>query len=82
MLTAIIETPVMTRKLKAAEPTIVAAPSSPGFSYFASPLIASMQLRRISGALDPNAIKLRLATVAFHTFPVTVYGLPFSSSRV
>ena len=82
MLTAAIETPVMIKKLKAAEPTIVAAPSSPGFSYLTRPVIASIQFRRISGALDPSAIKLKLATVGFQTFTVSVTGFRFSSSRV
>ena len=55
----------MIRKLKAAEPTIVEGPSSPGFE----PRVytVSTTLRRISGALDPRAISVRFATVGFQT---------------
>lgn len=55
----------MTRKLKAADPTIVAAPSSPG--VYPRVEIVSTVLRMISGALDPRAMSVRLAKVGFQT---------------
>lgn len=55
----------MIKKLKAAEPTIVEGPSSPGVDP--SVYAVSMTLRRISGALDPRAMRVRLATVGFQT---------------
>ena len=51
-------------KLKAAEPTIVPGPNSPASKLF--PTI-SMMLSKISGADDPRAISVKLATVPFHT---------------
>ncbi len=63
--TEIMETALITNRLNEAEPTIVEGPSSPGMSP--SIEIVSMQDKRISGALEPSAIKLRLAMVGFHT---------------
>lgn len=66
----------ITSKLNAADPTIVEGPSSPGVD----PRVYSVSIteRRISGALDPNAIKVRFAIVGFQT--VTVYFCMFPSS--
>ena len=50
LYTAAMETPDMTRKLKAAEPTIVEAPSLPG----SSPRVDTVSITesKISGALN------------------------------
>jgi hypothetical protein len=53
------------RRLKAADPTIVDGPSSPGPSTLSRSYIVVMTDRRISGADEPRAIRVRLATVAF-----------------
>jgi len=60
-----IETPEISSKLKAADPTIVEGPSSPGVvpSYWT----VSITLSMISGALEPSAMRVKLATVGFHT---------------
>lgn len=56
-----METPAITRRLKAADPTIVEAPSSPGHSPRLEAV--SITLSKISGALEPRAMRVRLATV-------------------
>ena len=53
----------MTKKLNAAEPTIVAAPSSPG--RWPSVINVSYILSTISGALDPKAMRVKFAKVGF-----------------
>jgi len=63
--TATIETALITKRLKAAEPTMVEAPSGP--AAYPSVYRVSLQLSRISGAEDPRAISVRFANVAFHT---------------
>lgn len=58
-----MDTPEITSRLKAAEPTMVDAPSSPGHLF--RPPIVSMQESKISGALEPRTIRVKLATVGF-----------------
>ena len=77
--------PEMSRKLKAAEPTIVEGPSSPGLEP--SVWTVSMTLRRISGALEPRAMSVKFATVGFQTFTLVctyfrVYGSSLRTIRV
>jgi len=64
----------MISKLKAADPTIVDGPSSPGQAP--KFMEVSRTARRISGALEPNAIRVRFATVGFQT--VTLLDLTTS----
>jgi hypothetical protein len=59
---AATHTPRMTRRLKAAEPTIVEGPRSPAMNL---PVVISMTLSRISGAEEPRAIRDKLATTGF-----------------
>jgi hypothetical protein len=64
----------ITKRLNAAEPTIVPGPNSPASKLF--PKI-SITLRRISGADEPSAIRVKLETVSFQTLTKTVYSSPF-----
>ena len=52
------------KRLKAAEPTIVLGPSSPDLKFKDK---VSITESRISGALLPKAIRVKFATVSFHT---------------
>ena len=67
---------MMQNKLNAAEPTIVLGPRSP---VKKSLVRISMTLSSISGAEEPRAIKVKFATVAFHTlYVISVPGTRFS----
>mmetsp|Transcript_123526 Transcript_123526/g.395121 ORF Transcript_123526/g.395121 Transcript_123526/m.395121 type:complete len:201 (+) Transcript_123526:2572-3174(+) len=65
---ATTQTAVMQSKLKAALPTMVEGPRAPAWKVGKMP----MTFRRISGALEPSAMSVRLATVGFHTILVTL----------
>lgn len=62
------------KKLKAAEPTMVDGPSSPGLEPRV--VATSITLRRISGALDPSAMRVRLAMVGFQTGTLVLISSP------
>ena len=67
---------MMQNRLKAALPTIVDGPRSP---VKKSLLRISMTDKRISGADEPRAISVKLATVAFQTlYVMSVPGTRFS----
>ena len=61
-----MEAALITRRLNAADPTIVEGPRSP--AGLPKSLNASRIERIISGADDPNAIKVRFAKVAFQIY--------------
>jgi len=71
-----MQTAMMMRKLKAAEPTIVLGPRSPAKKPLPT---TSTTFSRISGADEPSAISVSDATVPFHTFSRMVTVLPRSS---
>eukprot|EP00732_Lithocolla_globosa_P002178 Lithocolla_globosa_v1_NODE_1348_length_2647_cov_12.946373.p2 type:complete len:185 gc:universal NODE_1348_length_2647_cov_12.946373:701-147(-) len=66
---------MMHRRLKAADPTMVPGPKGPAKKL---KLNTSITERRISGAEEPKAIRVRLATVAFHVFTSTCLIFPLS----
>merc|ERR1719247_1835904 len=74
---ATMQTAQMTSRLNAAEPTMVEGPSSPAKKPEET---ISMTESRISGAEEPSAISVRLATVAFHTCTVKVRLTPLTST--
>ena len=69
-----IDTAVMMNKLKAADPTIVLGPNSSGSSSMS--ITVSTTASMISGAEEPRAIKVRLATVGFQTVFSTTSSFP------
>lgn len=61
--TEMIDSAEIINRLKAAEPTIVDGPNGDGVASMS--FTVPMTLRRISGADDPRAIRVRFATVGF-----------------
>ena len=76
-LTAKMDTPDITSKLKAAEPTMDMGPRELGTASKsrATPLVASM----ISGADEPRAISVKFATVGFQNSFSTMIKCPYES---
>lgn len=68
-VTAVIETAEITNKLNEADPTMAAGPRTDGTA--SRSITVLKHDKRISGMLEPRAIRVRLATVGFHTSRVT-----------
>ena len=60
---ALTQIAVITKRLNAAEPTIVPGPKSPAKKLFPT---TSITASKISGELLPKAISVKFATVSFH----------------
>ena len=74
-----MEQPEITKRLKAAEPTMVEGPSSGGDSLIVTAVCRTF--KRISGADEPRAIRDKLAIVSFQTLYSKRTYSPFSSSK-
>mmetsp|Transcript_120083 Transcript_120083/g.339763 ORF Transcript_120083/g.339763 Transcript_120083/m.339763 type:complete len:312 (-) Transcript_120083:26-961(-) len=77
--TMLMQIAMITKRLKAALPTIVDGPSWPAWK--SAPTI-SITANRISGAELPSAIRLRLATVGCQAFMITVLPCTFRTLRL
>jgi hypothetical protein len=69
-----ILTALITSRLKAADPTMVEGPSSPGISPNNDTV--SITESRISGALEPKAINVKFAMVGFQMLTLNSFSLP------